>query len=262
MSGDSKPEIELLPPLPDGALRGKVALITGGAGGFGRSVAKALVAQDVTVVLADVDERAGEAAAAELGVGFTPLDVADLDSNRRAVRHVLREHGALHLVHLNAGVIAPFTLGNDFDVADYRRVMAINLDGVVFGFHAARPALLASGGGSVVATSSLAGLDEMPVQPAYGAGKHAVIGLVRALGAAHAEEGIRVNAICPGMADTPIIDSIRTDLAEAGVPIIPAGTVADATVALLAADVTGRAAVVQAGVPPYYYTFRRIPAPR
>jgi NAD(P)-dependent dehydrogenase (short-subunit alcohol dehydrogenase family) len=249
------------PPLPEDALRGKVALVTGAGSGLGRAVATALVNADAVVVAADIDEDAGRATAGELDISFTPVDVADIDSNKAAVAFAVGKHGGLDLAHLNAGIASPFGLGDDFDPADYRRAIAINLDGVVFGFHAARPALLARGGGSVVATASLAGLAAMPVQPVYGANKHAVVGLVRALGPAHAHEGIRVNAICPGFADSKIIDPIREGLVLGGVPIIPAETVAEATLRLFADPAAaGELLVIQAGVEPYYYKHRGLPA--
>jgi NAD(P)-dependent dehydrogenase (short-subunit alcohol dehydrogenase family) len=256
------PPIEHPAALPEDALRGKVALITGGANGLGKGVAKALVEQDAIVVTADIDEEKGRETADELGTHFIKLDVRDPAENSRAVEATVEKFGGLQLLHLNAGIESPFGLGDDFDPDAYRRAMAINLDGVVYGFHAARPALLASGGGSVVATASLAGLAAMAPQPVYGTNKAAVVGLVRALGPAHVAEGIRVNGICPGFADTAIIDGIRDALTGASVPIIKVETVADATLQLFADDVSGKLLVIQAGVEPYYYRFPNIPRAR
>lgn len=260
--GESKPPFELPPPLTEGALAGKVALITGGAGGLGLAFARALLEQDAVVMLADVDTEAGQSAADELGCGFLQLDVTDLQANSDAVGATVERFGGLHLMLLNAGIESPFSLGDDFDPGAYRRAMAINLDGVAYGFHAARPAIIASGGGSVLATASLAGFAAMGPQPVYGANKSAVIGLVRALGVAHAPEGVRVNAICPGFADTAIIEGIRELLTAGGVPIIEPKTVAEAALRVLASDASGRALVVQAGVEPYYYRFPNLPRAR
>lgn len=261
-ANDAKPPIERPAELASEALRGKVALITGGAAGLGKGVAKALLEQDAVVAIADIDSELGAATAEELGCHFIELDVRDLDANRRAVYETVEKFGGLHLLHLNAGIESPFTLGDDFDVEAYRRAMEINLDGVVFGFHAARPALIDSGGGSVIATASLAGLAAMAPQPVYGTNKAAVVGLVRALGPLHASEGIRVNGICPGFADTAIITGVRDALTASGVPIIPVETVADATLRLFADDVNGRLLVIQAGVEPYYYRFPGLPRAR
>jgi NAD(P)-dependent dehydrogenase (short-subunit alcohol dehydrogenase family) len=256
------PPIEHPAPLAEGALRGKVALITGGAHGLGKGVAKALLEQDAVVAIADVNQEMGRATAEELGAHFIKLDVSDPEENARAVDETVGRFGGLHLLHLNAGIASPFGLGDDFDPEAYRRAMSINLDGVVYGFHAARPALIASGGGSVVATASLAGLAAMAPQPVYGTNKAGVVGLVRALGPAHVAEGVRVNGICPGFADTAIIDPIRGDLNAGGLPIIKVETVADATLRLFADDVNGRLLVIQAGVEPYYYRFPNIPRAR
>jgi NAD(P)-dependent dehydrogenase (short-subunit alcohol dehydrogenase family) len=248
------------PELAEEALRGKVALVTGGASGLGKAIAKALLDQDAVVMLADIDSDTGTATADELGCGFIQLDVTDPVANERAVATTVREFGALNLLLLNAGIESPFSLGDDFDAEAYRRAMAINVDGVVFGFHAARPALIESGGGSVVATASLAGLAAMAPQPVYGANKAAVVGLVRALGPAHAHEGIRFNGICPGFADTAIIDGVRDALVAGGVPIIRPETVADATLRVFADDQSaGKLLVIQAGVEPYYFRFPGLP---
>jgi NAD(P)-dependent dehydrogenase (short-subunit alcohol dehydrogenase family) len=108
----------------------------------------------------------------------------------------------------------------------------------------------------------LAGLAAMAPQPVYGANKAAVVGLARALGPAHAHEGIRFNAICPGFADTAIIDGVREALVAGGVPIIEPKTVADAALRVLASDDAGKALVVQAGVDPYYFRFPNLPRAR
>lgn len=257
-----KPEVETPPALEDGALRGKVALITGGANGLGRAFAEALLEQDAVVMIADIDEENGNAAAEELGCAFLPLDVTDPQANADVIAKTTERFGGLHLAMLNAGIESPFSLGDDFDPDAYRRAMSINLDAVVYGFHAARPALIESGGGSVLATASLAGLAAMAPQPVYGANKAAVVALARALGPAHAHEGIRVNAICPGFADTAIITGVREALTTAGVPIIQPRTVADAALRVMASDDSGRALVVQAGVEPYYSRFPNIPRAR
>jgi len=164
-------------------------------------------------------------------------------------------------VHLNAGVGSRCGLDDDFDLAAYREAMGVNLDGVAFGLHAALPALRARGGGAIVATASLAGLTGMPHDPLYTANKHAVIGLVRALAPRLNEEGIRLNALCPGYAESAIIDPIRAELAAAGLPIIPAETVAAAALALLTGTASGECVVVQPGRPPLPYAFRRVPGP-
>lgn len=256
------PPLEHPPALPDGALAGKAALVTGGASGLGRAFAEALLDQDARVLIADIEADAGRATAEELGCDFEELDVTDLAANQRVAAAAAERFGGLQLALLNAGIESPFSLGDDFDPEGYRRAMSINLDGVVYGFHAVRPHIVASGGGSVLATASLAGLVAMAPQPVYGANKAAVVALARALGPAHAHEGLRFNAICPGFADTAIIDNVREALIAGGVPIIDPRTVAAAAMRVLASEDSGRALVVQAGVEPYYARFAGIPRAR
>ena len=190
-------------------LTGKVALVTGAAGGLGRATARALAAEGATVIAADIDAAGAEAVAEELGGHAVAYDVADLEANRAAVAFAQEACGGLDLVHLNAGVASGCGVGEDFDLARYRRAIGTNLDGVVFGAHAALPALRARGGGAIVATASLAGLTGVPHDPIYAANKHAVVGLVRSLAPGLAEDGIRLNAVCPGYAESAIIAPIR-----------------------------------------------------
>jgi NAD(P)-dependent dehydrogenase (short-subunit alcohol dehydrogenase family) len=156
-------------------------------------------------------------------------------------------------------------VGDDFDLALYRRAMGANLDGVVFGLHAALPALRANAApqrGAIVATASLAGLTGVPLDPLYATNKHAVVGLIRSLGPALAPEGIRVNAVCPGFAKSAMTDPFAADLEAAGVPLIPAEVVAETVVRLFALDVAGECWFVQPGREPAPFAFRNIPGPR
>ena len=242
-------------------LDGKVALVTGGAGGLGSATARALSAAGATVVVADIDP-AGAAIAEEVGGVFAEVDVSGLEANRDLVDLARGECGGLDLVHLNAGVASGIGLGDEFDLDRYRQVMAINLDGVVFGTVAALPALRERGGGSIVATASLAGLTAVPFDPLYAANKHAVVGLARSLGLGLGNESIRFNAICPGFAESGIIAPIREALVESGTPIIPAEQVADAVMSLFTGEMTGECWYVQAGREAESFRFRNIPGPR
>ncbi len=139
--------------------------------------------------------------------------------------------------------------------------MAINLDGVVFGAEAALPHLRARGAGSIVATASLAGLTGVPMDPYYCANKHGVVGLVRALGPAWAQHNVRVNAVCPGFSESKIVDPIREHIAAAGLPLIPAETVADTVLHLFAGDMSGECWFIQPNRPPAAFAFRNVPGP-
>lgn len=242
-------------------LNGKVALVTGGAGGLGRATSRALAEAGAAVVVADVADEAGRAVADEVGGHYVHADVADMDQNLAMVAFAVERCGALDYVHLNAGVSSGFSVDESFDLELYRRAMGVNLDGVVFGAHAALP-VLRERGGAIVATASLAGLTSVPYEPIYAANKHAVVGLARSLGPALAEQGVRFNAVCPGFADSAMIDPIRDGLAASGVPVIPAQAVADTVLELFTSGVTGECWFVQAGREPAPFEFRGIPGPR
>ena len=241
---------------------GKVALFTGGSNGIGAAVARRLARAGARVVLADVDADAGAELAKELDGAFVRCDVREPADSEAAVAAAAERFGGLDIAFLNAGVAGGGGVGDDFDLAAYRRAMGINLDGVVFGARAALPALRARGGGDIIATASMAGLTATPFDPVYGANKAAVVGLVRALGPTYAAEGIRVNALCPSFADTDILTPLKGHLQETGFPILPVDDVVEAFLRILAADGAGEAWYVVPGRPSEPFTFRGVPGPR
>jgi NAD(P)-dependent dehydrogenase (short-subunit alcohol dehydrogenase family) len=238
---------------------GSVALITGGTGGFGRALATRLRDADVRVVLGDLDTERNRSVAAELGVGFAVLDVTDHEANQRVVAEVEAEHGRLDAAFLNAG-IAGSGQTDALDVAEYLKVVAVDLHGVVFGTDAARRALRRAGGGSVVVTASLAGLSPMPTDQAYSVAKGGAVAFVRSIAPVLHAEGITISAICPGFADTAIIDPLREHFAAADFPVLTADEVAAAMQAAWAGADPGAAYVVQPGVGAVPYRFKGVPA--
>jgi NAD(P)-dependent dehydrogenase (short-subunit alcohol dehydrogenase family) len=141
--------------------------------------------------------------------------------------------------------------------------MGVNLDGVVFGAHAVLGAMKAAGGGDIIATASLAGLVGTGFDPIYGANKHGVVGLVRAIGEDWPQlHGIRVNALCPGFADTAIVDPLREVLSDGGIALIPVDMVVDAFVSAATSGRSGECWYVQPGRPGEPFRFRGIPGPR
>ena len=184
---------------------------------------------------------------------------ADWDS----VLDTVRGLGGVDVVHLNAGVT---TGQEDLTLLEddaYRRIMGVNIDGVVFGVRALLPEIEARGGGAIVVTASLAGLIAFPADPMYTMTKHAVVGLVRSLAPRLADRGVRINAICPGLVDTPLIDGeVRDALAGSGFPLIAADSVAEAVFGAAVGSDTGQAVVVQAGREPVAYRFSGAPGPR
>jgi NAD(P)-dependent dehydrogenase (short-subunit alcohol dehydrogenase family) len=242
-------------------LRDKVALITGAASGLGRATAVALAAAGAEVVVADLDEAAGREVASQVGGHFVACDVSDFEANQAMVRFAVDTCGGLDIAYLNAGVATGCGIGEDFDVALYRRANGANLDGVVFGTHAVIPALRARGGGAIVATASLAGLTAVPFDPLYAANKHAVVGLARSLGPALAGDGITYNAICPAFAESKIVEPIREMLSAQGVQLIPAETVAETVLRIITGGGTGEAWFVQPAREPAPFKFRNVPGP-
>jgi len=246
------------------SFQGKVALVTGGANGLGRATAARLIGEGAQVVLADIEADTGEAAAEELGASFIRTDVTVPEANQAAVDFVMERHGRLDIAFLNAGITTGAGLVENFDLDRYRLAMGVNMDGVVFGLNAAVPAMRQNGddGGAIVATSSLAGLAPVPFDPIYTMNKHAVQALCRSYGPVLALEGINLNALCPGFAETRIVDEIKDGLAEGGIPLIKVEKVVDGVMELFAADYSGEALFVQAGMEPQTFKFRRVPGPR
>lgn len=239
----------------------KVALITGGASGFGAEVARQLVRRGDRVVLVDVNDTDGQALADELGGHYLHADVSSYDEVLASTAAAEQVHRGIDLFFLNAGISTGCGVAEDFDLLRYRRAMGVNLDGVVFGVHAAIPVLRRRGGGSIVCTASMAGLTGTPFDPVYGANKHAVVGLVRALGPALAPEGITVNAFCPGFAETKIITDLREVLESSGTPIIPVERAGASVLEVFDSGLTGEAWLLQAGRDVMPYKFRGIPGP-
>ncbi len=243
-------------------LSGRVAWITGGANGFGAGVARRLAAAGAVVAVSDIDTENGTAVAESVGGSFVGCDVTSYDANRAAVGEVVDRHGRLDIAFLNAGIATHIGIGADFDATRYRQAMAVNLDGVVYGMHAALGAMAGSGG-DIVATASLAGLTATPFDPIYGANKHGVVGLVRAAGAAYGPQGIRVNAVCPGFADTNIVSAeARETLESIGVPLLSVDRVVDAVMAAIGSGESGQCWYVQPGRPSEPFRFRNVPGPR
>lgn len=238
----------------------KVALVTGGASGIGAATVRRFAAAGAQVAVVDRDEAGAQKIADEVGGLALAVDVTDLDAMTGAVAAAEERFGRLDVVFLNAGITAGQSGIEDLDLDGYRRIMGVNVDHVVFGLTAAVPALRRAGGGHIVATSSLAGLTGMPGDALYTLSKHAVVGYVRSAAPTLAAEGIRVNAVCPGFADTPLIAHAIDQFA--GFPLLTAEDVAGAVEGILDRAEPGECWFVQPGREPGPYGFRGVPGPK
>jgi NAD(P)-dependent dehydrogenase (short-subunit alcohol dehydrogenase family) len=236
------------------SLEGKVALVTGGASGIGLAVARRLGAAGARVAVVDVQTPpAGE------DVTYIEADVAEPGEWTRIVAEA---GGGVDVAHLNAGVTTGSSTLDELTDEQYRRIMRVNVDGVVFGARALAPTMVARGGGALVATASLAGLIAFSPDPIYTLTKHAVVGLVRALAPQLQPHGVTVNAVCPGLVDTPLLGvDAKAALDAAGFPLIDPDAIAAAVEACMTGDETGQAYVCQAGREPTPYRFSGVPGP-
>ena len=241
-------------------LSGRVALVTGGASGIGAAAVDRLVATGAQVVVVDLDGDGATAVAARSGGHAVQADATDPAAMPAAVAAAEERFGRLDVVLLNAGITGSQSGFENLDLPAYRRIVGVNLDHVVFGLSAAVPALRRAGGGNVVATASLAGLVPLPGDALYAATKHAVVGYVRSAAGPLAADGIRVNAVCPGFADTPLIADVREQFGD--FPMLTADDVAAAVERILDRGEPGECWFVQPGRDPAPYGFRGVPSPR
>jgi NAD(P)-dependent dehydrogenase (short-subunit alcohol dehydrogenase family) len=203
-------------------LSGKVAIITGGANGLGRATAELFVEEGATVVIADLDSERGEETAAKLGgaAAFKRTDVASADEIQELVDFTVARFGGLHVMFNNAGLSGSMNLRFlDDEMKDFQRVMAVNLFGVMVGSQRAARHMATHGGGSIINTSSIAGINAGGGVMTYRASKAAVIHFTRSLAIDLAERGIRVNCIAPGLIPTGIASFDRAPVMRAIQPL-------------------------------------------
>jgi NAD(P)-dependent dehydrogenase (short-subunit alcohol dehydrogenase family) len=215
----------------------RTALVTGGRSGIGAAIVSALERKGVDVQVLDLSD------------GF---DVSDAGAWERV--------GAVDLACLNAGVVAGESDAARVSDEQYRRIVGVNVDGVVYGV---RRLTQVMDGGSIVVTASLAGLGPTERDPLYALTKHAVVGFVRSAAPRLAERGIRLNMVNPGFVDTPMLDEAgRAELEAAGFPLLRPQDVAAAVLRAAEDDDVGQAWIVQPGREPMKFRFPNLPGAR
>jgi NAD(P)-dependent dehydrogenase (short-subunit alcohol dehydrogenase family) len=250
----------------DLGMRDRVVLVTGSASGIGRATAELLAGMGAAVVASDIDADAGEAAATALAatgarVRFVAADVAEEGGVAAVVAEATSAFGRLDAAANCAGIGAGHATTHEYPVDVWDRIVAVNLRGTWLSMRAEVEAMLAAGaGGAIVNVSSTLGLRGSPFGSPYSASKHGVLGLTRTAAIEYAPHGIRVNAVCPGAIDTPMMDETFArfpGFREALTGFVPmgrmgaAGEVA-AAIAWLCSDaasfVTGEALTVEGGL--------------
>jgi NAD(P)-dependent dehydrogenase (short-subunit alcohol dehydrogenase family) len=252
-----------------GRLDGKVALITGAAGGMGLAASKLFVGEGARVVMTDVAEDAGRAGAEDIGDGaaFVRSDVSTAADAEAMVRFAVETFGGLHVLYNNAGVVLPNDVGVvETDEDTWDRTMAINLKGVWLGCKFGIPAIIGSGGGSVINVASFVALmGAATAQIAYTATKGGVLSMTREIAVEYARRGVRANALCPGPIETPLLLQLFADDAakQRRLVHVPMGRLGQAEEVVraalwLASDessfMTGAAMVVDGGITSAYVT--------
>lgn len=209
-------------------LENKVAIVTGAGSGIGKAISLLYSAEGAKVVVSDIDEKGGNETVAQIkGKGaeaiFVKADTSKPLDNEKLVEQTLKAFGALHIAVNNAGIGGPISVVGEYPVDGWEKVISINLSGVFYGLRYQIPAMLSSGGGSIVNVASILGKVGTKGSAAYVAAKHGVIGLTESAALEYASQNIRINSIGPGYILTPLLSTLDEAAMKALVGLHPIG---------------------------------------
>jgi NAD(P)-dependent dehydrogenase (short-subunit alcohol dehydrogenase family) len=209
---------------------GKVAIVTGGGSGLGEAIAKRLAADGATLVLADVNLQGAQRVASEIAeaggtASAVQADTSKPEDSERTVRHAVDTYGALHYAVNNAGIAGQVAPTGELDLADWDRVININLNGVLYGMRYQIPEMLRAGAAecAIVNMASIHGTVAALGASAYTAAKHGVVGLTKNAAAEYAPAGLRINCVGPAYIETPLLEGLPTEMREQLVARHPLG---------------------------------------
>lgn len=245
-------------------LQDSTAVVSGASSGIGRTTATRLASEGANVVAADVDTDGGEETVAQIEdeggeATFVETDVTDQADLEAMVQTAVDTYGGLDIAFNNAGIEGEYLPSHSQTIENWQDVINVNLSGVFMGMREEIPVMLEDGGGAIVNTASVAAIDGFPMLAPYVASKHGVVGLTKTAAVEFGGDGLRVNAICPGVIDTPMIErteEVTSEALEQTIQATPMGRLGDpeeiaGAVAWLCSDdasfITGEQLVIDGG---------------